>query len=77
MKQNYWQQHREYLHSPEWTARKIEYALTHPPRCANCATRTGPLHLHHLSYDHEPGTEPDKDLMLLCPECHTDKHSDI
>jgi hypothetical protein len=64
--------HREYMRSDWWRARRASYYATHPRRCRACGSARD-LNLHHLSYENVYG-EPDEDLMPLCETCHAFVH---
>jgi len=64
------QQYREYLRSPEWQ-RKRQAAFAHYGReCQWCGDKKR-LQVHHLHY-RTLGSESPEDLEILCPGCHAD-----
>jgi len=64
-----------YEYGPAWQARKAKYIHDHTYECERCG-QSHNLQLHHMTYDHEEGTERDEDLLLLCPSCHNEAHDD-
>jgi 5-methylcytosine-specific restriction endonuclease McrA len=44
-------------------------------RCEECGC-TGPLELHHMTYEDE-GNEDPNDLEHLCRSCHLSRHLDV
>ena len=61
-----------YLGSGWWKRRRIRALERADNRCQDCQT-TMNLIVHHLNYDHL-WAERDKDLVVLCKECHADRH---
>lgn len=62
----------QYINSPEWVRRRIEYFAHHNRICRACGKGTN-IHLHHLTYE-RMGRELDRDLMVLCERCHAAVH---
>lgn len=60
--------YREYLHTPEWKSRAERAKRAAGFRCQTCAS-TGQLHVHHRTYARR-GEEWNKDLTVLCADCH-------
>jgi 5-methylcytosine-specific restriction endonuclease McrA len=60
--------YEEYIKSPEWTAksRKLRQEIT---RCQLCNRNSLQLHVHHNTYK-RLGNEAQRDLIVLCEECH-------
>jgi 5-methylcytosine-specific restriction endonuclease McrA len=56
-----------------WPARRAVYWQTHDRRCARCGS-TVDVVLHHLTYRHPLGEEPDEALMPLCRAHHLEVH---
>lgn len=59
----------------EWAERKRKYFKDYGKRCEICNS-TAKVELHHLTYDHEIGSEPDHELMALCQQHHYNSHDD-
>lgn len=72
----YTEEYKEYLKSEKWQhirnakLRKVGY------KCERCGAKEN-IQVHHISYDHEFGTERECDLQVLCDECHNGIHMDI
>ena len=69
----------DFMKSEDWKKTKNDLIAQIGLTCENCG-KTFPrreLDLHHLDYDKEFGTENEKDLMLLCKECHHEKEQDL
>lgn len=62
-----------YIKSDRWKRKCTLYWMTYGRFCKACGKRSGPLMVHHMTYDHL-GNEPLADLMGLCPECHREVH---
>lgn len=62
----------DYINSPEWVRRRIEYFAHHNRLCRMCG-KGKKIHLHHLTYE-RMGAELDQDLMTLCERCHSAVH---
>lgn len=60
--------YREYLRTPEWKRRAEQAKRAAGFRCQTCAS-AGRLHVHHRTYARR-GEEWNKDLTVLCAECH-------
>lgn len=64
--------YREYLHSPEWKAKRVEVLARARGRCERC--RKAPAKdVHHKTYA-RLGDEKLSDLAVLCRNCHLDEH---
>lgn len=62
----------EYIDSPQWRRRRVEYFARHNRLCRVCG-KGKKIHLHHLTYE-RMGAELDRDLMALCERCHSAIH---
>lgn len=66
-------EYREYLQSVEWkTLRRVAKELA-GHKCQLCDSSRG-LNVHHRKYPDILGTEPIKDLVVLCEKCHSMFH---
>jgi hypothetical protein len=65
--------YREYLRSPHWKAKRLEYAGSEQPQDCMCGETEG-LQLHHLTYE-RIGAEEVTDLTPLCATCHAMVHT--
>ena len=63
--------YREYLKTDWWKSRKKKFFENHLKICYCCGK--GSKDLHHNNYS-RLGQELDKDLVLLCHDCHTEVH---
>lgn len=63
----------EYLATPEWKDRAERAKRSVGYRCQTCASK-GQLHVHHRTYARR-GEEWNKDLIVLCSDCHELFHS--
>jgi len=61
-----------YLNSTTWAAKRKLVLERDGRRCQKCQS-TGPLHVHHLTYD-RIGHELLEDLQTLCKTCHAALH---
>jgi len=72
--------YRAYLDNPYWTRHRRPQALEDAnyqceyPGCTDSGW--GPLHVHHLNYDHLY-CETRADLMVLCPYHHAQMHAPV
>lgn len=64
--------YREYLKTEHWRKRREKALMQAGRRCQICG-QSGNLEVHHLSYAHL-FEERDKDLLVLCPDCHGKQH---
>ncbi len=70
--------HGEYVAGPKWDARRHRFLTeTRPEGCRACGRRRRRgWHVHHKDYSRAgAGGELDRDLMLVCPPCHSLIHS--
>lgn len=65
--------YRDYLHTPEWRAKRKHVLGRTNYSCSSCGASDVPLDVHHLSYDRR-GYEDDTDLAALCRKCHEAAH---
>jgi len=67
--------YEQYINSPQWRARKVDYYSRHPKRCRACDTSNGVIiDLHHHTYE-RLGYELDEDLVPLCRYHHKQIHA--
>lgn len=59
----------DYLQSDRWAVVRNERLIKDNFRCAVCGSPEQ-LHVHHIFYPAEYGTETINDLITLCPICH-------
>jgi len=64
--------YKEYLECPIWKDKK-KMMLESYPNCQKCKSKKG-LQVHHKTYRHL-GSEPEKDLIVLCIKCHKEEHN--
>lgn len=64
--------YRDYLQSPEWQQKRKSMLRASGYRCSLCNAQ-GELHVHHKTYERR-GQEFQKDLIVLCAECHRKFH---
>src|SRR6187431_2199026 len=67
-------EYKNYINSQRWKDKCELYWLAKGRWCRACVTKTGPLHIHHLTYEHL-GFEPLRDLIGLCYACHRQVHA--
>ncbi len=60
--------YREYLQTSEWQAARMQALRRADYRCQVC-NRSGPLEVHHRTYERR-GREAPQDLIVLCDRCH-------
>jgi 5-methylcytosine-specific restriction endonuclease McrA len=65
-------EHRSYLRSSEWKARRRDALARAGGRCQDCGSSER-LHVHHLTYKRH-GNELQRDLRVLCSRCHRKRH---
>lgn len=66
--------YEEYMKSKRWWSRKQQLFKVREKKCELCGSVTE-IHVHHLTYD-RLGRERDKDLQILCADCHATEHED-
>lgn len=64
----------DYLRTPEWRHTRAAALVRADHQCAMNATHTGPLEVHHRSYERR-GAERPSDLIVLCRTCHQVHHA--
>lgn len=62
-----------YITSSYWKRRKKQFYATHGKKCSVCGSKTN-IQLHHKSYKHHYGKEPDHTLVALCAFHHHKFH---
>ena len=60
--------YRDYLKTPEWSAKRSDAMRRSRYRCQTCASG-GELHVHHRTYVRR-GDDRASDLSVLCADCH-------
>ncbi len=65
----------EYLKSPEWQEIRIRKLKNAYYLCELCGHK-GPMHVHHKTYIRR-GEEWDRDLIVLCADCHAKFHDKL
>lgn len=64
-----------YLRSDVWHHRSRVFRAKRGWRCTACGAVSKRNHAHHLTYVRAfSGREPDSDLRVLCPPCHSWVH---
>lgn len=69
-----WVDYDAYLDSRHWRKRRKQRMRTAGFRCERCGVG-GRLHVHHNHY-RTLYRERDRDLEVLCEQCHEDAHAD-
>lgn len=64
----------EYLATSHWDAVRRATLDRAQHRCQLCNELSGPLHVHHRTYE-RIGREADSDVIALCARCHDRFHS--
>ena len=67
--------YREYLQTPEWRSRREQMVQEVGYRCQLCNRSGKTLHVHHRTYERR-GDEANKDLIVLCADCHKRFHDE-
>jgi 5-methylcytosine-specific restriction endonuclease McrA len=68
--------YKEYIQSPEWQETRTRFFNSgiRSEYCMACGLPREPgFHVHHRTY-RRLGAEYLRDLILLCPRCHSDLH---
>jgi hypothetical protein len=65
-------EYQQYLHSPEWDARRRKALYQAGYRCELCK-KAKPLQVHHLTYE-RIFNERASDLQAVCDRCHRRLH---
>jgi 5-methylcytosine-specific restriction endonuclease McrA len=68
------EEYAQYLSSLHWKAVRLR-KLADIPFCEYCGSRAG-LEVHHSSYAHLSREDLDKDLIVLCRNCHLEEHDE-
>lgn len=68
-----WMPYREYLQTPEWQYRRAMALRRAWFRCQVCNAKGVELNTHHRTYERR-GQEHDRDLIVLCRNCHETFH---
>jgi len=71
IKEGYKASYRDYLESDGWKQRRRDF-IKRTPYCALCGVKHGLL-VHHLTYK-SLGSEKDKDIVVMCNDCHNFLH---
>lgn len=62
----------EYLHSPEWKAKRKQKLKEVGHKCEECGSAKN-LKVHHITYENL-GNEDMDDLLVVCKRCHNKLH---
>jgi hypothetical protein len=65
--------YKEYLRTPHWKRRRQHALRAAGYRCQACSNSLAHLDVHHNTYENL-GEELDRDLIVLCRECHEAFH---
>lgn len=65
----------EYLQTPEWEETRQRMLKRARYQCSLC-NKKAKLHVHHRTYERR-GYEDDKDLIVLCENCHAKFHDKL
>jgi len=67
----------EQFRNPLWQKFRLECLNAANWTCIDCGATTRELHVHHPYYvkDRSPWMYPQGVMMVLCNECHTERHS--
>jgi 5-methylcytosine-specific restriction endonuclease McrA len=65
--------YEEYLETPEWKTIRIKVYEQRRGRCEVCKRKLKGFQIHHKTYANK-GCEHYSDLVLLCVNCHENKH---
>lgn len=66
--------YQKYLRSPHWKTIKQQALDFYGNRCVLCNSSTN-LNVHHRNYDHLSNEVINKDLIVLCRDCHGKFHN--
>jgi 5-methylcytosine-specific restriction endonuclease McrA len=66
------ERYQEYQRTPWWKKRREQFLKKHGNKCSVCGSREN-IVVHHLTYI-RLGNESDKDLQVLCRDCHHKYH---
>lgn len=75
MRKPWKQRYAEHLRSDYWRQLKQKVAKRRGHKCERCKSSDKPLDLHHEHYKNF-GKERQKDVLLLCRECHHEKDAE-
>ena len=65
-----------YINSIPWSIKKKEAYLHHGYHCCRCGeNRKGFLQVHHIHYKTLTNESVEKDLAILCKNCHAEYHA--
>lgn len=64
-----------YLRSEHWRETRADALDRADHKCESCGDSSGPLQVHHLTYERVGEEKPD-DLQVLCRSCHAAEHPD-
>ncbi len=67
------------LKHPNWQRKRLEILSRDEFTCANCATGSETLHVHHSYYEKglKPWDYPAESLHVLCETCHKHAQDDL
>jgi 5-methylcytosine-specific restriction endonuclease McrA len=66
----------EYLQTEHWHKVRDRALRRAGYRCQLGASHKGKLHVHHRTYENR-GCEEDKDVIVLCEDCHAKHHGKV
>ena len=70
-----WVNYTEYLYSKWWRTKRLQKLHSAGNRCNHCGSYLN-LEVHHLHYN-SLGREKNRDLEVLCHDCHSKLHGFI
>jgi hypothetical protein len=72
MKSEYSEKYKD----PRWQKKRLEVLEKANWKCRDCGSSTATLHVHHSYYvaGRNPWEYPERTMMCLCEECHSDVH---
>jgi hypothetical protein len=65
--------YEQYLRTVHWRAFRARILKDRDRTCEECGERYGLIDVHHLTYENL-GCERDRDVVVLCRECHEKEH---
>jgi len=65
------------LRDPRWQKKRLQVLNNYGWTCLDCGADQRTLHVHHLRYRRgaKPWEYEDYDLLALCTDCHSYRHS--
>ena len=68
-----WDDYVDYLKSDDWRRRRKELIEEAGGLCSDCGLKG--TQLHHLNYNNLGAEELEVDVVLLCDDCHKERHN--